>query len=315
VGLKYDYKDWARVGLRFRTGDPIKQQDPQITLGTGSREFGLLPFSFEKAYFQAKRGGLKTWFGKNSFPFRKSNELFWSDNVYPEGVFASYTFDIENKSLSALDLRAGHFIVSSAGAALEKDAYFQGLQVNVDLFEQRLKFSPSMFVFKNMADRPDGGGTYTLDYSLAHLGMAIILLEKSSLVLQGDYFSNLEDYNTQDSIPSEFKNQGNGFVLGLAFGTLKKKGDWTFKATYTELQRYAAVDYMAQNDWARWDYSSSGSPDGRLTNIKGIELFAGYAIDANIALKVKYYKVEQLISTGSSKETGDRIRFDIDIKF
>ena len=48
------YKDkWYEVGLRIRTGNPKKQQDPQLTLGDGSKEFGTLPIGLEKAYFQA----------------------------------------------------------------------------------------------------------------------------------------------------------------------------------------------------------------------------------------------------------------------
>ncbi len=88
-----------------------------------------------------------------------------------------------------------------------------------------------------------------------------------------------------------------------------------FKASFAYLQQFAAVDIFAQNDWARWDYSSVGSPDGRLTNMMGIELVAAFVIIKNLTLKVKYYKVRQLVPYGVALENGDRIRFDIDIKF
>ena len=71
---------------------------------------------------------------------------------------------------------------------------------------------------------------------------------------------------------------------------------------------------MAQNDWARWDYSSYGSPDGRLTNFNGIELVAGFMVDKKVSLKMKYYLVEQLIPYGTAKETGSRIRLDLDVR-
>ena len=71
---------------------------------------------------------------------------------------------------------------------------------------------------------------------------------------------------------------------------------------------------MSQNDWARWDYSYFGSPDGRLTNFNGIELVAGFMIDKKISLKMKYYLVEQIIPYGVTKETGSRIRLDLDVK-
>ena len=88
-----------------------------------------------------------------------------------------------------------------------------------------------------------------------------------------------------------------------------------FSTSYTKLQKFSAVDFLAQNDWARWDYSSSGSPDGRLTNFNGIELVAGYKISGKISLKMKYYFVEQLIPLTSNKENGSRIRLDLDVKF
>ena len=31
-GFSYEHKDWVSFGIRLRTGDPKKQQDPQLTL-------------------------------------------------------------------------------------------------------------------------------------------------------------------------------------------------------------------------------------------------------------------------------------------
>ena len=80
TGVEYQDK-WYNIGFRIRTGNPSKQQDPQLTLGEGFKEFGSLPIGLEKAYFLGKRNTFKFWVGKNTFPFEKSNELFWSDNV------------------------------------------------------------------------------------------------------------------------------------------------------------------------------------------------------------------------------------------
>ena len=81
---------------------------------------------------------------------------------------------------------------------------------------------------------------------------------------------------------------------------------------YARLERYATLDFMAQNDWARWDYSSYGSPDGRLTNFEEIELTAAVKLD-NISLKMKYYLINQLMLVEGFRENGQQIRFDIDI--
>lgn len=313
AGVEYDDK-WYNIGFRIRTGNPSKQQDPQLTLGEGFKEFGTLPIGLEKAYFQGKLNTFKFWVGKNTFPFEKSNELFWSDNVYPEGIFVGKGFRINSDIIDSLDIRGGHFIMSASGKSLGQDTYFQGYQAYITFLENRFELFPSFYLFKNVPNIPDGNETFEIDYAILHVGTRLNLMKKPLLNIEFDYYRNLQNYDQTDSIPTSFKEQKSGFVIGLKCGALKHKGDWIFEASYANLQQYSAVDYMAQNDWARWDYSSFGSPDGRLTNFNGIELVAGFMIDKRASLKVKYYLVEQLIPYGITKETGNRIRLDLDVK-
>ncbi len=49
-GFNYQYNQWISFGARIRTGFPIKQQDPQLTLGDGFKEFNTLPVGFEKIF-------------------------------------------------------------------------------------------------------------------------------------------------------------------------------------------------------------------------------------------------------------------------
>jgi len=93
------------------------------------------------------------------------------------------------------------------------------------------------------------------------------------------------------------------------------KGNWKAQLIYAYLERFAAVDFLAQNDWARWSYSSQGSPDGRLTNLKGFEFMLGYAVNSNMDLQFRAYSVKQIIALGSTKENGDRVRLDLNIRF
>jgi hypothetical protein len=313
AGFQYKYNEWATFGSLIRTGNPIKQQDPQLTLGDDYSEFNILPIGFEKIYFKAEQDGYAFWIGKNDFPFDKHNELFWSDNVYPEGVFLKKKFQLDSKFINKLDLNGGHFILRTNGTSLSKDSYFQGFQIASNLLNNKAKLYTSLYIFKNIPDIPDGSETFIFDYTILNIGTNIDLLK--NLNIEADYYNNLKDYTSNTFIANDLKNEKSGFVAGLNFGNLKEKGDWGFKATYSYLERYAAVDFMAQNDWARWDYSSSDSPDGRLTNFKGIELVASYLLDKNMTLTLKYYKVDQLIPYGVSKENGDRIRLDFDIKF
>jgi len=314
-GAHYQYNPWLSFGLRLRTGQQNKQQDPQLTLGDGSKEFGTLPIGFEKIYFKSSYDGFSFWAGKNSFPFKKQNELFWSDNVYPEGVFISKVFNFKSPIVESLKLSAGHFIISSNGNSLATDNYFRGFQIHSTHFNQRLEFFPSLYVFKNTPDIPDGNESYLLDYTIFHFGTKLGLSANSKLHFELDLYQNLKNYETHTAIPDQLKEEKLGFTSALSFGAFEKEKDVLLKVTYSHMERFSAVDFLAQNDWVRWDYASVGSPDGRLTNFKGWEITAGYLISKRLSLKLRYYKVNQIIAYGMAKENGNRLRLDLDIGF
>ncbi len=314
AGVTYGAK-WYEAGFRVRTGNPRKQQDPQLTLGDGFKEFGTLSIGIEKLYFLGNWDTFRFWVGKNTFPFEKSNELFWSDNVYPEGISLEKSFRIDSNIVDSFICRGGYYIIATSNRSLDTDSYFQGFQISTSFFNNRLALFPSLYLFRNIPNIPDGNDTFLLDYSILHVGTKFKILNNKPLNIELDYYKNLQDYSKNDSIPNKFKNQKSGWVLGLKYGTLKNKGNWLFSTSYARLQQYSVVDFLAQNDWARWDYSSFDSPDGRLTNFNGIEFVAGYKIDKKISLKMKYYFVEQLIPLGTAKENGSRVRLDMDVKF
>lgn len=312
IGATYDFKDWVSFGMRIRTGQPNKQQDPQLTIGD---QFSSVPIAFEKIYANFNYNWLSAWIGKNTFPFEKQNELFWSDNVFPEGVSLSGKFSFENKFVQSLKVNTGHFIFATSGSSLGNDSYFEGIQLVSSHWQNRVKFFPAFYYFKNMPDIPDGGDTFNIDYSIVHLGTNVVLLKSPKLTAGFDYYQNIQNYDSNDSIPKLLQDQKTGYVANAGIGKLDKKGDWKVQLTYTYLERFAAVDYLAQNDWARWDYSSQDSPDGRLTNFKGLEIMAGYALAENMNLNVRFFTVEQLVAYGTTKENGNRIRLDFNIGF
>ena len=314
-GFDYAWSDEITFGARIRTGAPGNQQDPQLTLGAGYEEFDVLPIGFEKVYFQYQKKWFTTWLGKNTFPFYKQHELFWSDNVYPEGVYVSAADTTASNYLNSVQLGLGHFVIRVNGKGLDTDAYFQGAQLKTQHFNKRLTLSNSLYYFSGLDNIPDGSGTYTIDYLIFSPGFNLQLLNSGLLHLEFDYYNNLMNLANNDSIPVNLNNQTQGIVAALEYGKLKEKGDWKVKTTFTYLERYSAVDFIAQNDWTRWSYSSQGSPAGRLTNFQGIEFMAGYAINKKFTLKTRYFFVEQLVPYGNFKESGNRIRFDLDIGF
>jgi hypothetical protein len=314
-GFNYQLADWASFGMRLRTGYIAKQQDPHLTLGDGFGEFSDLPINFEKLFFQFNYQAISGWLGKNTFPFEKQNELFWSDNVYPEGVFLSGKFAINSSLIESISIRGGHFITRSKGESFGEDNYFQGLQILSTHFKNRLRLFPSYYYFNNVPNIPDGQGTYGLQYKILHFGGNYVLFEKPHINIGLDLYKNLADLQKNDSIPQNLRKQNKGIVANIGIGEMKETKDWTIQLYYTNLERYAVIDFFAQNDWTRWDYSGQGSPDGRLTNFQGVEVMGGYVINKYMKLKVRYFMVDQIISYGEFGETGNRIRLDLDVGF
>ena len=314
-GMSYRPLDWASFGLRLRTGYREKQQDPHLTLGDGFQEFSTIPISLEKLYFRARYKWLDTWIGKNAFPFEKQNELFWSDNVYPDGVYAAALFDFEKKWIQGLKLSGGHFIMTASQKTFDKDSYVQVAQLATIHWQKRWKIFPTFYFFHKMPNIPDGNETFRFNYSILHLGTHAMVWTKPKITLGLDLYQNVQDYSANPNIPHALKNEKQGLVASALWGQLEERGDFIVGLYYMHLQRYSAVDFIAQNDWARWDYSAFDSPDGRLTNLKGLEVVAAYRINKYMKLKMRYFKVEQLIPYGPALENGDRIRLDLDIGF
>jgi hypothetical protein len=315
AGFSYQINSWSKFGANIRTGLLNKQQDPQLTLGNGFADNGLVPIGIYKVYFKAEKNGYGLTLGKDDFPFEKNNELFWSDHVCPEGIFVKKKFSFESDFISSFGLSAGHFVLRANGGSLDMDSYLQGVQITSAFFNKRLTINPAFYYLNKISDIPDGFQTYEMNYAILNLSMKGALLKNKKLKFTFDYYNNLSDYTDHPNISNNMKNERVGFSTSIAYGQLKARKDWLLMLTYGHMESFAAVDYFTQNDWARWDYSSYGSPDGRLTNFQGIRFTAAYAIRSRFILKLNYYKVEQLVATGISKENGDRIRLDLDIKF
>ncbi|WP_211206517.1 putative porin [Aequorivita sublithincola] len=312
LGATYDFKEWVSFGVGVRTGKANNQQSGNLTLGD---QFSSVPIAFDKIYIGFNYNWLNAWVGKNTFPFEKQNELFWSGSVNPEGVSLSGKFPFKNEFIQSLKVNTGHFIFDTSGTSLGKDSYFEGIQLVSSHWQNRVKFFPAFYYFKNMPNIPDGGDTFNIDYSIVHLGTKVDILKNTKVTVGFDYYQNVQDYNGNDSVPKALQNQKTAYVANAGIGKLEKKGDWKVQLTYSHIERFAAVDYLTQADWARWDYSSSGSPDSRLTNFKGLEIMAGYALAENMNLRLRFYTVEQLVSYGIAKENGNRIRLDFYIGF
>ncbi len=304
-GAVYSHATWAEFKIGLRTGLPDKQQDPQLTIGDPVSEGAIIPVGLEKAYVKFKFGLSSVLLGKFDLPFEKNNELFWSDNVYPDGMALHHSFE-------RIGYTGGYFILRHAGLSLKNDTYFVGNQLNLFTRNKHIRISPAHYFFKSMPHIPDVPGNDQINYSLVHLSINAILIEKQKLSISGDYYQNTS--NLDQEFVAGFQNETSGWTIGVDLGNFGSMGQWQAGITYAHLEKYAIVDFLAQNDWARWDYSSAGSPDGRLSNFQGLETVLSYKIDEAITITSKFYLVQQLRKLGTHLETGSRIRFDLDFK-
>lgn len=197
----------------------------------------------------------------------------------------------------------------------DDDSFIGIIQVTAHHLNKRLRIFPTFYFFNKMPDIPDGNESARFDYKIVHFGAKALIFDQPKISLGLDIYQNLQNYADIQEIPDKLKDQKTGIVFNALYGSLAKKGDIAFGLDLMYLERYAAVDFIAQNDWVRWDYSSQGSRDGRLTNYKGISLMAGYRVSKMLQVKVRYFTVEQLIPYGPSLENGNRIRLDFDFAF
>ena len=314
LGINYQLDKRSSFGGRLRSGNINDQQGPHVTLGGGDGEFALVQVGFEKLFYEYKWKRINFWVGKNDVPITKMNELFWNDNTYPEGIaLRSKLFEKEDNFLKKASLNLGHFIIQSNNRSFLQDSYLQLAQIDLKFFRERVRLLSGFYFFKNVRNIPDSKHTFTIDYSILHNGIEISVDKKSTLILGFEYFQNFENYSKKQEIPSIFKDQKNGFVLSAKYGKAKKKGDWAFHLYYAALQKYAIVDYFAQNDWARWDYSSFDARGSRISNFQGYELRIAYCFKENFNLVLRNYFTEELVNTGNVKERSSRIRLDLNI--
>lgn len=291
-GVNYRLDQHSSFGARLRSGNINDQQGPHVTLGGNKDEFGLVRIGLEKLFYQYKNDHFKIWLGKNSIPIKKLNEMFWCDNVYPSGIGMQYYALSNNQDvLNKLQLNAGHFIIRSSNQLFAQDSYFQLMQLHMQWLD-RIDLIPGFYYFKRVGNYPDNKQSFELDYSIFHLGTQILLDKSRQIKLGLEYYQNLQDYSKHNSIPELLKDQTQGFVLSAQYGALKQQGDWLFYTSYAHMQKYAVVDYFAQNDWARWDYSSVGAAGSRLTNLHGIEFKIAYALKEHFNLNLRAYIVE-----------------------
>lgn len=310
LGFNYAYDAHFSFGGRVRTGNSQDQQSPHQTLGD---EFETKGFNVDKAFLQGSWGRGWVWAGKNSFPFWTQNELFWDEDVNPEGIAAGLSFPL-GKAPHRLKPTLGYFIMEGSGSSnrFSDKSHLAVLQLALDM-SFRLADLTTAAGFYSFDDNPATTDTALadLDYDIWVLGVKAAFKGAPKPWSVGvDFMRNAKTY------PSTLFNadEKTGYVLGLNLGGLKQKKDWLVGYYYAHIEKFAVVARLAQDDWLRW----GSATDTRSSNFEGHELRLGYAFGPSWNVVLRVYMVDGIepeSAAAVSKEDGKRARLDFNIAF
>jgi len=307
-GFNYLFNKNVEFGGRLRSGNPQNQQSPHVSFGN---EFEPSSVSIDKVYIKYKYKNYWAWGGKKGFPFWKQNELFWDNDVNPEGIAAGGKFMLNDNAMK-LTAISGFFVPNNAGQVSVNEARILAFQLNLidDTKWFSYTFSTGFYSFNDLPNTPDNTGTFLMDYQILNSGLQI-RLNGISLLFGFDYFDNLTDYNNNVNINPVFANQTKGYVANITYGKSKKKGDILLAYYYSSIGKYAVVDYFAQDDWVRWGNSNFT----RSSNFKGSEISFKYTINKNFNAVIRGFFVDGIKTAGTYIESSNRVRLDLNIKF
>jgi len=300
-GMVHKRGDNVEIGARLATGNPNDQQSPHQTFGD---DFGKKNFFMDKAYFKYSFKSGWVWLGKNSFPFWKQNEMFWDDDVIPEGVSAAYVLKEVAGPGSRVTFTGGQYIIDNFDNLF--DSSISAGQVAFNKKSSSASFTGAAGVYhfnNNSGDTLSFNALNDMDLTVlvASAQVNFKINNKLPVRVGADYINNFED----PTVPG-FENETNGFVAQVLVGKLKKPGTWTAGFYYARIEKFALVANFAQDDWWRF---GSGHTDS--SNLKGFELRFGYQVAPKINLVARHYVTEMIVGD----KDANRFRLDLNIKY
>jgi len=323
MGLTYYWNDRISFGARLRSGVAESLQSPHNNFG--HKEFTGFPINIDKVYIKGDFGKIWWWAGKNSFPFWKQNELFWDDDVTPEGLVLGAKLKAENIHIKPT---IAYFITNTGNGNFDPGDPTNGnidghilagqLALGFKFNENKVTMASGYYSLRDINNVPTtdffyNGNRFKLDYTFIVSGLKIDLKTKIPVTIGLDYFINLEDYdNVSDTLINPvFKDQKDGFVASINIGKLKEKGDWLFGYYYARKEQYSVVSYYTEDDWIRLGNINRN----RNTNYKGHEIRLAYAFDSRFNVVLRTYFVDGLVTPDVTTENGKRFRIDFNMKF
>lgn len=307
LGATYKFAPAWSVGARFRTGNHQSQQSPHLTFTANDGPSDDLEGSFDRYFVQYKEGAVTAWGGRNASPFWQQNEHFWDEDVTPTGVAA--TFD-SKQGTGTLTSALGAFALPDGATRLHGQLVGGQVKYTAPIKPAQFTVAAGLYSFDG-----DSGARYLRNRNGERDYLVGVLSAQWSTPVNGrpvafgvDVMENFEDYSAADvaPFPAKAANDTTGFVLSVQLGQLKQAKDWQFAYLYAHVETLAVNASYSQDDWARF----GNGPQSDVSDYKGHEFRAAYALSKNFNLMARLFLVEAI----STQQDGKRFRLDLNWK-
>ncbi|MCL2700118.1 MAG: putative porin [Phycisphaerae bacterium] len=303
IRLRFGFvKTWAddqvEMGFRLASGTDNAANSTSETLGGG---FTKKPLWIDQAYARytprnadGKSYGFSIIGGKFSKPW-VMNELFWSSNVNPEGVWAEYRMPkITLSDPVAIEpfVGAGWFTVMERSAAKDSQMYIleAGLRTNITK-DIRWTLAANYQEWKQYANSGVAAGGNSSPLStipgmrVGNLSNQIDIADVfgKPLNLFGDIAYNFGE----DSSVAGFEGQNTAYAVGARWGQNRKKGDWSLKYRYAYIEANSLPGAFVESDF-------------RQANHKGNVIGAEYNLLDSLTIGFDVFLLHPVRKVGSS---------------
>lgn len=279
-------EDWDAI-FRIASGSSDSPTSTNQTLGdSGSNAFSSKALWIDLAYAHWHPGskpGFDMYFGKMSNPFYTvgGNQLIWDGDVTPEGIAASYSFDLSEKD--KVTFTGGGFWLAERNN--DADSGYFGLQGLIDhKFDNgsNLLAGASFYDIGNLNPAPSGvsalgntlvGSAYRYDYDMLEgFGEYGFKMNGMPVTIHGNYVKNLAAASGSDT----------AYMVGFKLNKAKKPGSWKIGYNYRDVESDAVFAGLSDSDFML------GGTDGR-----GHSIGLKYQVDKNLQAGFTYLAADR----------------------
>lgn len=306
LGLKGTLTDGLSFDARAHLGDRDNQQSPHVTLFQNGGDKGTRDeIVFNRILLKWQDGPLAVTLGRQDFPFWKPHEFLWDDDVYLDGVAASFkrtsgpaTLTAQGGAWQLPDGPRRHDLADRSTLAAAQ------LVATRDL-GPRGKFTAAggllVISDKSSVANPTNDD---LDYTIGVLDLQHqFKLSGVAAALGASFYHNFKDGPAGDPR----RGATDGWAVFAKLGRFDQPGDLQFAYYYADIEKYAVARFFAQDDWFRFGSASQT----RASDYRGHELRFSYLWSQSVNLVARAYFVDTI----STRERGDRARLDVNYRF